>query len=101
MHPIQGTFSTTGSDGRVCIWDKNSRQRLYQEVARNGMPVRVGRFNSNGKLLAFAGCYDWSKGATSEDKSVALYVRKVKKVDVRSRSMPPYLRPRTPAATNT
>lgn len=61
-HPTYKTFSTTGSDGKVFFWDKDSRQRLYWFKSQTDAPIPCGRFNRDGSLFAYASCNDYSKG---------------------------------------
>lgn len=61
FHPTYGTFATTGSDGTFNFWDKDSKQRL-KPFPRLPVPVPCGAFNIDGKMFAYAGSYDWSKG---------------------------------------
>lgn len=61
FHPTFGTFSTSGADGYIHVWDKDSRQRLESSVAL-GAPVQATTFNRNGSLFAYSLGYDWFKG---------------------------------------
>lgn len=61
FHPTYGTFLTAGSDGFIHFWDKDSKQRL--ESSNNlGQPIPNASFSRDGKYLAYALSYDWSKG---------------------------------------
>ncbi|CDK24643.1 unnamed protein product [Kuraishia capsulata CBS 1993] len=61
FHPVYGTFSTAGSDGSFCFWDKDARQRLKSYPSlRSSIPVTA--FNRSGTIFAYALSYDWSKG---------------------------------------
>lgn len=61
FHPIHGTFSTAGSDGTFCFWDKNARQRL-KNFPNVGSPITATAFNRTGSIFAYARGYDWSLG---------------------------------------
>lgn len=61
FHPIYGTFSTAGSDGTFCFWDKDARQRLKNFPSVN-CTIPVTCFNNNGNIFAYAMSYDWSQG---------------------------------------
>lgn len=61
FHPIYGTFSTAGSDGTFCFWDKDARQRLKNFPAVDS-PITATAFNRNGTIFAYARSYDWSQG---------------------------------------
>lgn len=61
FHPVHGTFSTAGSDGTFCFWDKDAKHRLrnFPEV---GGTISATDFSHNGNIFAYAVSYDWSKG---------------------------------------
>ncbi len=61
FHPTYGTLSTAGSDGRINLWDKESKQRL-KTFPDLGATVACTAFNRTGSILAYALSYDWSKG---------------------------------------
>ncbi|KAM0746714.1 WD40 repeat-like protein [Meredithblackwellia eburnea MCA 4105] len=61
FHPY-GTFCTSGSDGTINIWDKDSKTRLKIFDNRGG-PVVCSRFNRTGNVLAYAVAPDWSTGS--------------------------------------
>lgn len=61
FHPIYGTFSTAGSDGTFCFWDKDAKQRLKSFPELPGT-VSATAFNKNGTIFAYAVSYDWSLG---------------------------------------
>lgn len=61
FHPVFGTFSTAGSDGTFCFWDKDAKQRLKSFPNLNGTVSATG-FNKNGTIFAYAVSYDWSQG---------------------------------------
>ncbi|CAO3600289.1 unnamed protein product [Absidia cylindrospora] len=61
FHPTYGTFSTSGSDGTVSFWDKDSRQRMKEFKNVNGT-VSCTAFNRTGNIFAYAVSYDWTKG---------------------------------------
>ncbi|KAJ9241631.1 hypothetical protein DTO169E5_3375 [Paecilomyces variotii] len=61
IHPVQGTFSTAGSDGTFHFWDKDARSRLkgYPSV---GGSIPATAFNKDGTIFSYAVSYDWSQG---------------------------------------
>lgn len=61
FHPIYGTFSTAGSDGTFCFWDKDAKQRL-KNFPNVGACITATAFNRNGSIFAYARGYDWSQG---------------------------------------
>lgn len=61
FHPIYGTFSTAGSDGTFCFWDKDAKQRL-KNFPNVGLSITATAFNRNGTIFAYARGYDWSQG---------------------------------------
>lgn len=64
FHPVHGTFATAGSDGGICFWDKDARQRLKSFVKdADGNSATSTCFSADGTLFAYAYGYDWSKGA--------------------------------------
>jgi mRNA export factor len=61
FHPVYGTFSTSGADGTIHFWDKDSRYRLKYSRPVGGT-VSATAFNRTGTIFAYAVSYDWSKG---------------------------------------
>ncbi|KAF8002304.1 mRNA export factor [Metschnikowia aff. pulcherrima] len=61
FHPVHGTFSTAGSDGTFCFWDKDAKQRL-KNFPNVGAPITATAFNRNGNIFAYARGYDWAQG---------------------------------------
>lgn len=61
FHPVYGTFSTAGSDGTFCFWDKDAKQRLKAFPQVNST-ILATAFNKNGSIFAYAMSYDWSQG---------------------------------------
>ncbi|KAG8878273.1 hypothetical protein FRB97_002672 [Tulasnella sp. 331] len=62
FHLQQGsTFSTSGSDGNFCFWDRDQRMRLKTFDTAPG-PIACTAFNRSGTMFAYAVSYDWSKG---------------------------------------
>lgn len=61
FHPIYGTFSTAGSDGIFCFWDKDAKQKLKVFPQLPG-PVTATAFNRTGSIFAYAFGYDWAQG---------------------------------------
>lgn len=61
VHPFKDSLvATGGSDGQICINDKENKIRLYGENVT--YPVTAGCFNQNGTYLAYGIGEDWSKG---------------------------------------
>lgn len=60
FHPVHGTLSTVGSDGRFSFWDKDARTKLKNSEAME-QPISCCAFNHNGQIFAYAVSYDWSK----------------------------------------
>lgn len=63
FHPIHGTFSTAGSDGKFNFWDKKTHMRLKGFPSVGGT-ISATAFSGDGELFAYAVSYDWSKGYT-------------------------------------
>jgi len=61
FHPVHGTLSTVGSDGRFSFWDKDARTKLKTSEACD-QPITKCVFNKDGQIFAYAVSYDWSKG---------------------------------------
>merc|ERR1712013_459297 len=61
FHPVHGTLSTVGSDGRFSFWDKDARTKLKTSEACE-QPITKSAFNKDGQIFAYAVSYDWSKG---------------------------------------
>ncbi|KAI1337858.1 WD repeat domain-containing protein [Xylariaceae sp. FL0016] len=62
FHPtLPPTFTTGGSDGTFCFWDRiaHSKLRAYPSV---GNPITTTAFNRDGSFFAYASGYDWSQG---------------------------------------
>ena len=68
VHPIHGTLSTVGSDGKFSYWDKNARTKL-KTSEQMSQPVVSCDFNFNGQIFGYAVSYDWSKGHEKFDPS--------------------------------
>lgn len=61
FHPVHGTLSTCGSDGKFSFWDKDARTKLKTSEAME-QPITRCAFNHNGQIFAYSVGYDWSKG---------------------------------------
>ncbi|ODV81952.1 WD40 repeat-like protein [Suhomyces tanzawaensis NRRL Y-17324] len=61
FHPVFGTFSTAGSDGTFCYWDKDAKQRLKSFPGLD-QTITATTFNRTGTIFAYALGYDWSQG---------------------------------------
>ncbi|KAF3480965.1 uncharacterized protein GIQ15_06312 [Arthroderma uncinatum] len=61
FHPrYHQTFSTAGSDGTFCFWDKDAHHRL--KAFPVGGAINSTSFNLDGSIFAYSVSYDWSKG---------------------------------------
>ncbi|KAG2198233.1 hypothetical protein INT46_005224 [Mucor plumbeus] len=61
FHPTYGTFSTSGADGTISFWDKDSKQRL-KTLPKSIGTIACTAFNRTGNIFAYAVSYDWTKG---------------------------------------
>lgn len=61
FHPVHGTLSTVGSDGKFSFWDKDARTKL-KTSEQFDQPLTACDFNPHGNIFAYATSYDWSKG---------------------------------------
>lgn len=61
FHPVHGTLSTAGSDGRFSFWDKDARTKLKTSEALD-QSITTSAFNHTGQIFAYSSSYDWSKG---------------------------------------
>lgn len=55
------TFATYGSDGAIIVWNKDTKSK-YKSSKKFPSPFTAASFTEDGKLLAYAIGYDWSKG---------------------------------------
>ena len=55
------TFASYGSEGSIIIWNKDSKSK-YKASKKFPAPFTAASFTEDGKLLAYAIGYDWSKG---------------------------------------
>ena len=93
FHPVHGSFCTAGGDAVVNFWDKESKQRL-KTFDKISAPVTSTAFSPDGTIFAYAGGYDWAKGAADAGKyPTTLWLNSVLEADVK-------LRPKT-ATTST
>lgn len=77
FHPYYGTFSTTGSDGKINFWDKDARQRLYF-INDYSDPIPHGKFNYDGSLFAYSICDDFHQGFKKRKVSIGIHFVKDK-----------------------
>ncbi|KAI8326501.1 WD40 repeat-like protein [Martensiomyces pterosporus] len=86
-HQGFGTFVTAGSDGSFVFWDKDARQKLKSYTGVGG-PILSTAFNGDGKILAYAIGYDWSKGYQHNTDSVknTILLHAVAEDDVKPRA---------------
>ncbi|KAA8648322.1 uncharacterized protein ATNIH1004_004207 [Aspergillus tanneri] len=61
FHPRYHTFSTSGSDGTFCFWDKDAHHRLKAFPIVGGS-ITSTAFNMDGSIFAYGVGYDWSRG---------------------------------------
>jgi mRNA export factor len=63
FHQQYGTFSTSGGDGVINFWDKESKRSLkVLDLASKPIPITSSAFNRNGSIFAYSVGYDWHKG---------------------------------------
>ena len=55
------TFATYGSEGAIIVWNKDTKSK-YKSSKRFPASFTSASFTEDGKLLAYAIGYDWSKG---------------------------------------
>ena len=61
FNTLYNTFATYGSDGMIVIWNKDTKSK-YKSSKKFPLPFTASSFTDDGKLLAYAIGYDWSKG---------------------------------------
>lgn len=66
---------TAGSDGGITAWNYEKRSLLFQ-FRPVPLPITAIALNSSKNLLAYASCYDWSKGLSGYNPKtpVRLYI---------------------------
>lgn len=86
VHPKFDTFATSGSDGNITTWDKESRQRL-KNFGNVNMPIPSICWSRDGSLLAYAVSYDWHKGyeGYAPGQRNAVFLHSVKKEEIEPR----------------
>ncbi|ORX70485.1 WD40 repeat-like protein [Linderina pennispora] len=86
-HPVTGTFCTAGSDGSIVFWDKDARQKL-KSFTNLGGPVLSTTISGDGKILAYATGYDWSKGFQHNDGTTksTIFLHSIAEEDVKPRT---------------
>ena len=90
FNPQFGTFITGGGDGRLYIWDKDSKMKLKgfsdsktfssfkTYPSTTILPVVDAAFNTQGNIMAVAYGYDWSRGVNEyEDLKNEVLVHQV------------------------
>jgi mRNA export factor len=78
------TFCTAGSDGVLCFWDKDAKQRLHSlEKFKNQNSISAVTYNPMGTLLFYSVSYDWSRGAEGNNTSLGnqIYVHPVAEIE--------------------
>ena len=61
FNTMYNTFASYGSDGVFIIWNKDSKSK-YRSSKKFPGPMTAASFSDDGKLLAYAIGYDWTKG---------------------------------------
>ena len=61
FNTTHNTFATYGSEGTIIIWNKDTKAK-YKASKKFPAPFTAAHFTEDGKLLAYAIGYDWSKG---------------------------------------
>lgn len=81
FHPGHGTFATGGSDGGVCVWDGQSKKRLWK---LNPFHTSVSSlsFSADGTRLAIAVSYTFDEGERMPPPVPELVVRKITDCEV-------------------
>ena len=86
FHPVHGTLSTVGSDGRFSFWDKDARTKLKTSEACE-QPITKSAFNKDGQIFAYAVSYDWSKGSEHYNpRTNHLLLHAVPETEIKSRN---------------
>lgn len=74
---------TSGSDGRMVIWNKDTKSRYMDKKVQ--MPITVSCFSDDANILVFSSGEDWSLGgatAATRQNVVKIYVRACQREDV-------------------
>ena len=58
---LYNTFATYGGEGQMIIWNKDTKSK-YKASKKFPAPLTAAHFTEDGKLLAYACGYDWSRG---------------------------------------
>lgn len=62
------TLLTGGSDGVMCYWDKDKKEKLKTFDAFKGQaPITDAIFSPMGNITVYSRCYDWSMGKEKHD----------------------------------
>ncbi|CAM6032020.1 unnamed protein product [Sphagnum compactum] len=83
VHPTYGSLGTGGADGSYCVWDKDSKSRLFM-VSDLGSPITGLCFSRHSDVALYSLGYDWSKGYENYLPSAkpGVYVRKLTKAEI-------------------
>ena len=65
FNTLYNTFATYGSDGHYVIWNKDTKSK-YKSSKKFPSAFTSATFSDDGKLLAYAVGYDWSKGVEGQ-----------------------------------
>ncbi|KAF8822191.1 mRna export protein [Cardiosporidium cionae] len=90
FHSKRPTFATGGSDGKIILWDKDTRHRVKQ-FDPLGTPVTACKFNRSNNLMAYAEGYDWHKGVDPQElqnPNFNVYVHSFKDDDIIPKAKP-------------
>ncbi|KAF0992988.1 hypothetical protein HZS_350 [Henneguya salminicola] len=60
FHPRTYVLALAGGDGSVSLWDIQKHSQVHM-LNRSSLPVTSLSFDSNGRVLAYAVGYDWSR----------------------------------------
>eukprot|EP01031_Cornospumella_fuschlensis_P024244 gene24244-29316_t len=89
FHHPYNTFLTAGSDGCVCVWDKDARHRVsYFDRFVKQNSVSDAKFAPSGNLLVYALSYDWSRGVEGNDSKLTnqIYVHNLQPAEVQPKT---------------
>lgn len=86
------TFTSIGSDGVICFWDKEAKHKLATlDMYKRACPGTDIKFSPNGQMLFYALSYDWSRGATGNDPKLGnnIYIHTVQPVEIVPKAQQP------------
>lgn len=68
---MTGVALSCGGDGKVITWDRFAKSKVHEYTPANPLPITAGKFNHEGRILAYASGYDWHKMINNYDKNVS------------------------------